>query len=51
MVSGFGKGYDFEMKRFKLDKVRYFMRRLEVLEERIFEKEERFGELQRYLGE
>jgi hypothetical protein len=50
MRSGFGMGYDFEMKRFGLNKGQYLMIQLEVLEERLVEKEERFNELHSYLG-
>ena len=50
MRSGFGRGYYFEMNRFELDKGKYLMIKLEVLEDRLTEKEERFNELHRYLG-
>jgi len=50
MRSGFGRGYYFEMNRFELNKGKYLMIKLEVLEERLAEKEERFNELHRYLG-
>jgi len=33
MTSGFGKGYDFEMKRFKLNKGKYLVIKSEVLED------------------
>jgi len=48
--SGFGRGYYFEMNRFELNKGKYLMIKLEVLEDRLAEKEERFNELQRLLG-
>ena len=38
------------MNRFELNKGKYLMIKLEVLEERLAEKEERFDELHRYLG-
>jgi len=50
MTGGFGKGYDFEMKRFKLNKGQYLTMKLEMLEQGLIEKEERFNELHRYLG-
>jgi hypothetical protein len=50
MTSGFGEGYDFEMKRFKLNKGKYLVMKLEMLEHRLVEIEERFNELHRYLG-
>jgi hypothetical protein len=50
MISGFGKGYNFEMTRFKLDKGKYLMVQLEVHEERLVKLEERYNELHRYLG-
>jgi len=50
MTSGFGRGYYFQMNRFELSKGKYLMIKLEVLEERLAEKEELFNELHRYLG-
>ena len=50
MTNGFGKGYEFEMNRFKLNKGKYLTLQLEMLEHRIVEKEERFDELHKYLG-
>jgi hypothetical protein len=50
MKSGFGKCYDFEMKRFRLNKLEYLMIKLEVLEDRLAKKKERFNELHSYLG-
>ena len=51
MKSGFGKGHDFERKRVKLDKSKFLMVKLEVLERRADEEEERFEELRRHLGQ
>jgi len=48
--SGFGIGYDFEMRRFELNKGSHLMIKLEVLEDKLAEKEEQFNELHRYLG-
>ena len=50
MISGFGKGYDFEMNRINLDKGKYLTVKLEELEERLDKEYERFDELHRYLG-
>ena len=50
MISGFGEGYNFEMKRFSLSKGQYFMVKLGVHEERLVKEEERFDELHKYLG-
>ena len=51
MKKGFGKSHDFERKRLKLDKSKYFMVKLEVLERRQDAEEEVFEELHRYLGQ
>jgi len=50
MTSGFGIGNDFEMRRFELNKGKYLMIKLELLEDGLAEKEDRFNELHRYLG-
>ena len=50
MRSGFGKCYDFEMKQFRLNKGEFLMIKLELLEDRLAEKEEQFNELHQYLG-
>ena len=50
MTSGFGKGYKFEMNRYKLNKGKFLTLQLEMLEHRLVEKEEGFDELHKYLG-
>ena len=50
MKSGFGSGYNFEMNRFELNKGKYLMIKLEVLEDRLAETEDQFKELGRFLG-
>ena len=50
MTSGFGKGYEFEMNRFNLNKGDYLTLQLEMLEHRLVEKEEGFDELHNNLG-
>lgn len=51
MVSGFGKGYEFEMKRLKLDRGEYLIYKLEAFEKRRDQEEERFEELHDFLGQ
>jgi len=50
MSSGFGKGYDFEMKRDRHQQGVYLMYKLKKLVKRQDEYESRFDELKRYLG-
>ena len=51
LTSGFGKGYEFGLKRLRLNKAKYLMVKLEALEERLDEEEERFEELHKCLGQ
>ena len=48
--SGFGMGYDFEMKRLEVDKGKYLLIKLESFEDRLDKDEERVNELHRYYG-
>ena len=48
--SGFGTGYDFEIKKFRQNKSEYLMTQLETLDERQNTVEERFNELHKFLG-
>ena len=50
MSSGFGKGYDFEMNRGRLQQGSYLIYKLLKLEKEQDVQEERFDELQKYLG-
>ena len=50
MRSGFGRGHDFEMNRYKLHQGEYLNKKLEELEKRQDDKEERFNEMHIYLG-
>ena len=50
MRCGFGSGYDFEMKRLGVNKGKYLMLKLENFEDILDSQEDRFNELQRYLG-
>ena len=51
LTGGFGKGYEFGLKRLKMNKIKYLMVKLEALEERQDEEEERFEELHKCLGQ
>jgi hypothetical protein len=50
MTCGFGTGYDFERKRLGMNKGKFLMIKLESFEELLDLEEDRFNELQRYLG-
>ena len=50
MTSGFGKGYNYEMKKFKLSKPKYLMIKTENLEQNLVSKEQKFTEFSKYLG-
>ena len=50
MRSGFGRGYYLEINRFKMNEGQYLMIKLELLEDGLAEKEDRFNELHRCLG-
>ena len=51
MKCGFGRGYDFEIKRLKMSKAKYLMVMLESFEDRLDKDEERLHELHNYLGD
>ena len=50
MSSGFGRGYDFDMNRRRLQRGEYKMENFEKLEQSQDAKEERFDELHNFLG-
>ena len=50
MCSGFGKGYDFDMNRGRLQQGEYLMYKLKMLEQKQDMYGKRFDELQKYLG-
>ena len=51
LTMGFGQGYEFGLKRLRLNKAKYLMVKLEALEQRQDEEEERFEELHKCLGQ